>query len=138
VSRSGYSDDGGEGSTIWLYRQAVERSLGGKRGQAFLREMVVALDALPSKRLEVGALVSRDGYCALGAVGLQREIEMVEDAEIDRDTAAKMFGIAPAMAAEIMYMNDEHEWDPETPEQRHARIRRWAVANLAVGAKAVR
>jgi hypothetical protein len=35
-------------------------------------------------------------------------------------------------------MNDEHEWDPETPEQRHARIRRWAVANLAVDAKAVR
>jgi hypothetical protein len=130
MSRHGYSDECCEDNTIWLYRQAVDRAIAGKRGQAFLRELVVSLDALPIKRLTVGALVEGDGYCALGAVGRHREIAMVEGVEVDRSEAAELFGIAPSMAAEIMYENDEGNWSHETPEQRHSRIREWAVSNL--------
>jgi hypothetical protein len=131
MSRHGYSDECCEDNTIWLYRQAVDRAIAGKRGQAFLRELVVSLDALPIKRLTVGALVDGDGYCALGAVGRHREMAMVEGVEVDRREAAELFGIAPSMAAEIMFENDEGDWDRcETPEQRHARIREWAVSNL--------
>lgn len=125
MSRSDYSDDC-YGVELTLWRGAVRKAMNGKRGQAFLREMVVAMDALPEKRLAVGALVSGDGYCALGAVGRSREIEMT-DGEVDRDDTARMFGVAPAMTAEIMDVNDR---DHESPEERFARVRAWAVAHV--------
>ena len=39
------------------YRGAVKSAIRGKRGQAFLREMLAALDAMPEKRLSAGALI---------------------------------------------------------------------------------
>ena len=48
MSRSGYSDDC---ENLGLWRGAVEKSIKGKRGQAFLKEMLVALDSLPEKKL---------------------------------------------------------------------------------------
>jgi hypothetical protein len=127
MSRHDYSDDC---DNIWLYRNAVDRAIGGKRGQAFLRELVVSLDALPAKRLVDGVLVDGGDYCALGAVGLHREIEMDECAEVDASDTAKMFGLARSMAAEIMFVNDDGAIGPESPEQRFERVRRWAVSNL--------
>ena len=57
MSRSGYSDDY-EG--LGLYRQTVENALRGKRGQAFLRELLEALDALDEKKLIEGYLKDGD------------------------------------------------------------------------------
>jgi hypothetical protein len=42
----------------------------------------------------------------------------------DRDDLAKHFNIAPALAADIVYMNDEVGWR-ETPEERWSRMRAW-------------
>ena len=64
MSRSGYSDDC-SGRELNLWRGAVESAIRGKRGQAFLREMLVALDAMPEKRLIAGELVTPTGeVCA--------------------------------------------------------------------------
>ena len=80
-----------------------------------LRELVQALDALPEKRLAAGSLVTAEGeYCALGALGLARGMDMATIDPEDRESIAKSFGVAEALAAEIMYMNDEGGPEDET------------------------
>lgn len=54
MSRSGYVDDC---ENLELYRATVERSIKGKRGQAFLRELAAAMDAMPEKVLIAEELV---------------------------------------------------------------------------------
>lgn len=50
MSRSGYSDDLDSWSMI-RWRGAVTSATRGARGQAFFREMLAALDAMPEKKL---------------------------------------------------------------------------------------
>jgi hypothetical protein len=57
MSRSGYTDDQEDQWAFIRYRGAVTSAIRGKRGQAFLREMLASLDAMPDKRLITGALV---------------------------------------------------------------------------------
>ena len=138
MSRSGYSDDCDD---IWLYRQAVENAIKGKRGQAFFRGLVEALDAMPEKRLIASAFNKPEGCCALGALGRHKGVDLsdLEPAEeygepehVNHRAVAKRFDIARSLSAEVQFMNDE--WDsPETPEQRWQRMRRWAAANLRRG-----
>ena len=127
MSRSGYNDDGDQWEFI-KWRGAVTSALRGKRGQAFLREMKEALDALPVKRIVKNELEIDGEVCALGAVGLRRGIPMTEIDPEDHDTIARTFDISGAMAREIMYLNDEWDWREETPEERYARMRRWVEA----------
>lgn len=120
MSRSGYSDDC---DNVELWRGAVDRAILGGRGQRFMRKLRDALDALPTKRLIAGALVDERGeVCALGAVDPAANVD-----PDDRYAVAAHFDIAPALAAEIAYMNDEWAamWRNETPEQRWARMREW-------------
>jgi hypothetical protein len=136
MGRSGYSDDYCEGHELW--RGAVEAALSGRRGQAFLREMLRALDALPQKRLIDEALVDADGeVCALGAVSRLRALAVAGVDTENRDQLSELFGIAPAMAAEIMYINDEGaRWgEAETPEARFTRVRSWVVSEIHVRAE---
>ena len=68
MSRSGYSDEC-DGWDLIRWRGAVASAIRGQRGQAFLREMLSALDAMPEKRL-ISEELERDGeVCAMGAVG---------------------------------------------------------------------
>ena len=129
MSRSDYTED----FCIeypWAYicwRGAVTSALKGKRGQAFLREALVALDGMDEKKLIVGELVDKDGYaCLFGTVGQLRNLDMKRfvGREVDREVVGQLFGVADAMAAEIMYANDEH-WRPENPHQRWIRMRGW-------------
>ena len=70
MSRSGYSDDWDIGDNSgWLYRGAVERAIKGKRGQAFLKEMLAAMDALPEPKLIAEELEQEGAVCAIGSVG---------------------------------------------------------------------
>lgn len=132
MSRSGY-DDGCDYERLGLYRQAVERAIRGRRGQAFLREMLAALDALPEKRLAAGVLVCSDGCCAMGAVGEARGLaaEMSRVDEAEPYEVARLLGIATSMAAEIAYINDG-EWTSMrgTDEQRFVRVRRWVESQI--------
>jgi capsid portal protein len=133
VSRAGYTDDYDSQWDLIRWRGAVKSAIRGKRGQAFLREMLSALDQLPSKRLIDGDMEADGEVCALGAVALARGIAGLHDIDpYDRDRIAQTFGIPPALAAEIMYANDEAAgyWHEETPEQRWQRVRNWIAGKI--------
>lgn len=118
MSRSGYSDDYDDLFALAGWRQAVNRAVQGKRGQAFLRGLLNTLDTMPDKRIFAGSFATQDGeFCTLGAhaARLGTKTDDLGDAEdgCDTEVVGQRFGIARAMAAEIMYLNDEHlvhEW----------------------------
>ena len=56
MSGSGYNDDC-DGWALIRWRGAVASAIRGRRGQAFLRDLLAALDAMPDKRLVADALV---------------------------------------------------------------------------------
>lgn len=151
MSRSGYVDDFDDPLAHGRWRQAVSRAITGKRGQAMLRDLITALDAMPEKELAADSLVTADGeYCTLGVLGKARGLDLTKLDPEDSEQVAEAFGIARAMACEIVYENDEqgfrYEERPwvkrwwsdhpptyrveETPEERWQRMRAWAVENL--------
>lgn len=138
MSRSGYHDDCDDYWALIRWRGAVSSAMRGQRGQAFLREMLETLDAMPEKRLLAVTINTTEGCCAIGSVTRARGIDTSDldglHPEDDYgDTAralAKRVGIASAMAKEIVFMNDEGAWGDETPEQRWTRMRAWVVDHL--------
>lgn len=135
MSRSGYSDDCESEIPIELYRQAVHRATTGYRGQHLLCKLRDALDAMPVKRLIAGNIKdSRGEVCALGALdpNAPKYDEDWSDYDEHPRKLAKHFGIAPALASEIVYMNDEaFLWrGDETPEARWTRMRAWVQGQI--------
>lgn len=135
MSRSDYSDDCC-GWDLICWRGAVKSALKGKRGQAALREIASALDAMPVKALSADSLVSPDGqFCTLGALGAYRGMSMADLDPYDHEGVAERFDIANAMVREIVYENDEcspylpypHK---ETPAARWKRMREWVEDNI--------
>jgi hypothetical protein len=140
MSRSGYSDYDCDNGQLW--RGAVERAIKGYRGQAFLKALLAALDAMPEKRLIPYELEENGEVCSIGALGRARGLDMpkhIEDMDDNGNFAANWisnhFNIAEALAREVMYNNDEaYNWCSyeETPEKRWTRMRNW-VAGLICG-----
>lgn len=163
MSRSGYNDDC-DGWALIRWRGAVNSAIKGERGQAFLRELAAALDAMPEKRLIADELQTADGeFCTIGVLGAARGIDMSKLDPDDRESVAAAFNIAPALAAEIVFENDEglYPYDfidvevcgPIRPaerrvrsvcvpiqraeEQRWQRMRQWVESHIkATGEKA--
>jgi hypothetical protein len=129
MSRSGYSDDC-DGWALIRWRGAVESAMKGRRGQKFLIELAEAMDAMPVKELIAHELVEQGGFCALGVVGQKRGIALESIDPEDSRTVAEQFGIANAMAQEIVFMNDEAAWYDETPQQRWSRMRHWVDISI--------
>lgn len=127
MSRSGYSDDY-EYCNLWA--QTVKRAIEGKRGQAFLRELIEALDALQVKSLIDENLITDTGeVCALGAVGKSRGLQMAGLDPTDPERMGQIFGISTALAKEIVYQNDEwHSFRNGADRWKH--MRQWAEKNL--------
>ena len=128
MNRCGYSNDLDQWSLI-RWRGAVASAIRGERGQAFLREMLDAFDALPDKKLVNGDLQNVTGVCAIGSVGLARGIEMNRIDDTDSTLVAHVFGIAHALAAEIEFINDDTGYE-ESDEKRFLRVRAWVVEHL--------
>lgn len=129
MSRSGYSDDC-DGWSLICWRGAVTSAIRGKRGQQFLSQLADALDEMPVKRLVSQELETGGEFCTIGVLGAKRGIELSRLDPNDREEVAGVFGIAPALAAEIVFMNDEGSWREETPEQRWTRMRQWVDAQI--------
>ncbi len=141
MSRSGYNDydDIGAEWSMIRWRGAVASAIRGKRGQAFLRELLAAFDTLPEKRLIADSFANPDSghVCALGSVAKVRGIDVAaefgydpEDDDLDQHHVAGVFGIPHSLACEIMYENDEGGPHNETAEQRFVRMRRWIERRL--------
>lgn len=131
MSRSGYSYDY---ENVAMWRGQVASAIRGKRGQAFFRDLVAALDALPEKKLIEGDLQDDSGcVCALGALGVKRGITLDAIDTYDYDALSKTFDIAHQLAQEVMFENDEGGIrGRETPEERWTRVRAWAVEQIRV------
>jgi hypothetical protein len=131
VSRSGlYEDDGGDPLGFGRFRGRVASAMRGKRGQAALRELLAALDAMPNKRLIRENLVADGEYCTLGVLGAARGLPMDDLDPEDYDRVAEAFGIAPVMVQEIEFMNDEGP-SRTTPEERWRDMRQWVASKIA-------
>jgi hypothetical protein len=125
-----------------LWHANLRRAMQGKRGQAFLRELLEALDALPQKRLIQGAMEQSGEVCALGAVGLKRWMDLDGLDSGDHEAIAEAFRISSVLAQEIAYWNDQGMeacllgltdgggWTENTPEDRFTFVRAWVVARL--------
>lgn len=113
MSRSGYSDDYGDDDPLAFgrYRAQVQSAIRGKRGQALLRELLEALDAMPEKRLVAGELEAEGSFCALGVVGQARGLNLATIDTYDVESLGPKFNIAEQLAREIMWVNDEHVSD---------------------------
>ena len=131
MSRSGYSNDL-DSAELNLWRGAVDKAIKGKRGQAFLRELAEAMDAMPVRRLIAEELIDSVGeVCAIGAVCKARGLDVSGVENYNPSDVAATVGIAPALAAEIEYINDDDlAYSDETPEQRWYRVRRWVAAQI--------
>ncbi|MDD2034282.1 hypothetical protein T3A99_20630 [Pseudomonas sp. N-137] len=82
-----------------------------KRDQAFLIKPHDAMDAMPNKRLVADTLEADGQFCTLGVLGAKRGIEMSAIDAHCRETVSGAFRIAPAMAAEVVFENDECGWN---------------------------
>jgi hypothetical protein len=118
MSRSGYTDDIEDNWRLIMWRGRVASAIRGKRGQALLRDLLAALDAMPDKRLYPNRFGTADGeFCALGALGAARGTKMDDlgdaDDGCDERLVAERFGVAAPLVQEIMYENDEYidEWE---------------------------
>jgi hypothetical protein len=131
MTRSGYSDDY-DSNYIYLFRAVVNRTIKGKRGQAFLRELRDALEAMPDKRLIEDDLQTPEGaVCALGAVGQARGLDMSKLTPDYSDQIAKAFRISETLAREIAYVNDDDfNYQDETPEDRYVRVLCWVKEQI--------
>lgn len=136
MSRSGYSDDCDDNWELIKWRGQVASATRGKRGQAFLRELIAALDAMPEKRLIAHDLRRNGEVCALGSVGVRRGIDLDALDPEEYGAIAAAFGIAHQLVQEIEWENDEGGYD-DTPEQRWQRMRDWACRHLRATGEAV-
>lgn len=126
MSRSGYSDDL-DTLELGRWRAQVASALRGKRGQKFLTDLCAALDAMPVKELVVSDLENENGVCALGSLGRSRGVTLADLDTYDHDSLAAVFDIAPQLAQETMWVNDE---GASTPKHRWHRVRQWAASKL--------
>lgn len=140
MSRSGYSDDIDQWALI-KWRGQVASAIRGKRGQAFLRDLGAALDAMPEKRLIAHELrtqppafippaIATAQVCTIGSLGAARGIDLEALNPHDHHGLGGVFDIAHQLVAEIEFENDEAIWTIETPEERWKRMRAWVAANL--------
>lgn len=132
MSRSGYTDDTDDNWQHIMWRGRVASSIRGKRGQALLRDLLVALDAMPDKKLFPNNFSTAVGeYCTLGVLGAARGTKMDDlgDAEDGCNVrlVGERFGVAAPLVQEIMFMNDEGIYFQDTlsPQKRWEFMREW-------------
>lgn len=115
MSRSGlHEDDGDDPLAHGRWRGAVQSAINGKKGQAFLKELASALDAMPEKMLIAGELESQEGcLCTLGVIGKARGLDLRSMDVDDYDSIAGSLNVNAKIAQEIMWANDEtfHDHD---------------------------
>lgn len=137
MSRSGFTDDwDGENWEMIMAAGRYKSAVRGKRGQAFLRDLLTALDAMPVKELIEDELQVDGGYCALGVLGAARGIDLSALDTYDHERLAKVFGISETLSRHVMYENDESVgWEHNQTEQRRRQkrwlqVRGWVVSEI--------
>ena len=131
MSRSGYSDYLDSWALI-RWRGAVASAFKGKKGQAALKEILAALDAMPQKRLVTGEFEHEGEFCTLGALGHRRGVDMSQfndDGYADQEAVADALSLPRACVCEVMFKNDE-VYCPGGPVERWQRMRNWVASQI--------
>lgn len=126
MSRSGYSDDIDNWALI-RWRGQVASSIRGIKGQAFLKELIFAMDAMANKRLIAHELRKDGEVCALGVIGSKRNLPLEEFDPYDHGGLASEFLISHQLIQEIEYINDSG-W--RSPEDRWKTVYNWAKSQI--------
>lgn len=129
MSRSGYSEDCDDQWALIRWRGQVASSIRGSRGQALLRDLAEALDAMPVKELISGELKQDGQFCTLGVVLEKRGMLLPDLDPNDSELVASQLNIAQCMAREVVFQNDEVR-ERDTPAQRWVRMRKWVDDRL--------
>lgn len=130
MSRSGYTYNLDDWDLI-RWRGQVASAIRGRRGQKLLVDLKAALESMEDKRLWPGELLSPDGeMCALGVLGVARGLKIDEIDPDEPEQVAAAFDIAPQLAQEVVFENDEAFGWHELPEQRWLRMLRWVESNI--------
>jgi hypothetical protein len=142
MGRAGYNDDC-DGWELAMYRGQVASATRGKRGQGLLKDILIAMNGMPVKRLVADDLETAEGaVCAIGAAGKLRGVDMSGLDPEDYETVAGRFNVADCLAREIVWENDEcghhriewrngkRHWCDETPEERFVRMRKWVRSQI--------
>lgn len=130
MGRLTYCDDWDEWALI-RQRGAIARATRGQRGQAFLRALLEALDAMPEKVLISEELQNGEGdVCAIGALGKHRRMDMSRIDPEDQEQVALAFNIAVCLAFEVASQNDDGGRYDESPQHRWTRMRAWVARQI--------
>ena len=115
-----------------MWRGAVTSAIKGKRGQGFLKKLLVSLDSMKEKCLIKHDLERNGKVCTLGAYGMMNGIDMSDVDPEDHDGLGRLCGIAPAMVKEIEFENDEVCWvdNKHSEAARFVMMRQWVVENI--------
>jgi hypothetical protein len=130
MTRHGYCDEIEDQLEYGRWRAQVLSAIRGKRGQAFLRELAAAMDAMPEKVLIAEELINAEGdCCTIGVVCRARGLD-VSAVDVDcPDQVGDLVGIAKQLAAEIEYENDD--WcRGMSPADRWQHMRKWVDSHL--------
>lgn len=131
MSRSGYVDYIDDPLVLGRYRGQVKSAIRGRRGQAFLKELAAAMDAMQDKALIANELINEDGdCCTIGVICKARGIDVRTVDHEDPESVGAAVGIARQLAAEIEFENDEGWYSTETCEDRWERMRKWVERQI--------
>ena len=135
MSRFHDYDDCYDQSAQWAqirFQGALKKTISGSHGQAFLRELLTALDAMPEKQLIESELVTEEGCCALGVVFKSRGLDSTGIDPDAHEFVAQRLGITETLATQLAYVNDEYgRWRDVSPSQRFDLVREWVVKHIA-------
>lgn len=138
MSRSGFyeMDDWDRDSMLAMgrYRARINSAKRGRRGQAFLKSALAALDRMEDKRLAGGTFgVGQDGcMCLMSSIATETGRASVftgRDADWDGEgmcyALADAFNVAPVLVQDLVWDNDENA--PRDPAKRWG----WMRAKIA-------
>lgn len=136
--RISYSDEEDFPGQFFLWQANCERSLGGRLGQAALRELEAALVALPTKRLIANDLQTPEGdVCAIGALARHKGITPSPEGNVrgfDPEYEMEEIGVEcgmPRMVAWKAVEKNDIELGYVTPEERYTRMLDWVRSELS-------
>jgi len=145
MSRIDYSDDD---QMIWLWMGTAKRAIEGKRGQKVLRELKASLEALPEKKLIYGQVCNGEGVCAVGALAMNRLMQIgksreeamailqkkypAEEWEDAPERTGKDLFITRTLCWEIMEKNEGHRMSGSkvTDEDRYNYVLDWVNKHI--------
>jgi hypothetical protein len=140
MTRLYYYDDDLDYFQEGLIAGALRSAIRGKRGQQFLRDLVQALDALPSPELAAGALEDEKTgcCCAFGAVRRFRGADAVPlwfhpmEEDMTPDNLAEPFNVSKTLAWAVVQANEDGMIgnDESKRRLRWKQVRDWAVRRL--------